>query len=315
MRIAVVDLISNTCFPLLAADELGLFKAEGLDVEIELLPLREAQALRSGAVDLTAAGMVYGLLTEFPDWKGAKIVVALSQGTPWLLVVRADLAARRGDIGAVRGLRLTAAEGPDQALKQMMIRSGIEPGRDFDIVELPGARGRDVSFGVFAARALEAGQIDGFWANAMGAETVVSRGTGKVLIDVRRGDDPCNARHFTFAAMATTDDYLRREAGGVAGAVRAVVKAQHMLRADPSLARRIGQGKFPPDAAELITRTIERDVAFYDPVITEEAVVNINEFAKAIGHLSGPVPYDRVVDVRFRQWWTYPGTSRNKAIP
>ena len=77
MRIAVVDLISNTCFPLLAADELGLFKAEGLDVEIELLPLREAQALRSGAVDLTAAGMVYGLLTEFPDWKGAKIVVAL----------------------------------------------------------------------------------------------------------------------------------------------------------------------------------------------------------------------------------------------
>ena len=38
MRIAAVDLVSNTCFPVLAADELGLFKAEGLDVEIELLP-------------------------------------------------------------------------------------------------------------------------------------------------------------------------------------------------------------------------------------------------------------------------------------
>ena len=305
MRIAAVDLVSNTCFPLLAADELGLFKAEGLDVEIELLPmLRGTQALRSGAVDLMAAGSVYDVLTEFPGWKGAKIVVALSQGTPWLLVMRADLAAKRGDVSAVKGLRLAAAEGPDQALKRMLIRAGIAPGIDFDIVELPGARDRDVSFGVFAARALEAGQIDGFWANAMGAETAVSRGAGKIHIDVRRGDDPCDARHFTFAAMATTDAYLERDAPRVEGAVRAVVKAQDMLRADPSLARQIGQGKFPPESAALITRTIERDVAFYDPVITEEAIASINAFAQAIGHLSGPVPYDQVVDVRFRQWWT-----------
>ena len=216
MRIAAVDLVSNTCFPLLAADELGLFKAEGLDVEIELLPmLRGTQALRSGAVDLMAAGSVYDVLTEFPGWKGAKIVVALSQGTPWLLVMRSDLAAKRGDINAVRGLRLTAAEGPDQALKQMLIRVGLVPGRDLEIVELAGARERDVSFGVFAARALEAGQIDGFWANAMGAEIAVTRGIGKVLIDVRRGDDPAEVRHFTFAAMATTDEYLRRDAATV----------------------------------------------------------------------------------------------------
>ena len=36
MRIAAVDLVSNTCFPALAADELGFFKGEGLDVQIEL---------------------------------------------------------------------------------------------------------------------------------------------------------------------------------------------------------------------------------------------------------------------------------------
>ena len=221
MRIATVDLVSNTCFPLLAADTLGLFKAEGLDVEIELLPmLRGTQALKSGAVDLMTAGSVYDILTEFPAWKGAKVVVALSQGTPWLLVVRSDLAAPRGDINAVKGLRLTAAEGPDQAFKQMLMRAGLVPGRDLEIVELPGARGRDVSFGVFAARALEAGQIDGFWANAMGGETAVSSGAGKVLIDVRRGGDPADVRHFTFAAMATTDRYLDRNFAQAQGAVR-----------------------------------------------------------------------------------------------
>jgi NitT/TauT family transport system substrate-binding protein len=267
--------------------------------------LRGTQALCNGTVDLMAAGSVYDVLTEFSGWKGAKIVVALSQGTPWLLVVRADLAARRGDVSAVKGLRLTAAEGPDKALKQMLIRAGIEPGRDVEITELPGARGRDVSFGVFAARALEAGLIDGFWANAMGAETAISRGAGKVLIDVRRGDDPADVRRFTFAAIATTDAYLERDRAGVEGAVRAVVKAQEMLRADPALAGQIGKYKFPPESAALIMRTIERDVAFYDPVITEEAVTSMNAFAQAIGHLPGPVPDDQVVDVWSRQWWTY----------
>ena len=116
LRIAAVDLISNTCFPALAADELGFFKAEGLDARIELVAMLGAtKALRDGSADAMVAGSVHDVLTEFPDWRGAKIVVALSQGTPWLLVVRADLTAKRGDIKAIRGLRLSAAEGPDQA--------------------------------------------------------------------------------------------------------------------------------------------------------------------------------------------------------
>lgn len=79
-----------------------------------------------------------------------------------------------------------------------------------------------------------------------------------------------------------------------------------MLRADPFLAQKIGQGKFPPDSAELIVRTIQRDVEFYDSVITEEAVAKMNAFVQAIGCLPGPVPYDQVVDIRFRQSWTQP---------
>jgi ABC-type nitrate/sulfonate/bicarbonate transport system substrate-binding protein len=305
MRIAAVDLITNTCFPVLTADELGLFKAEGVEVEIELLPmLRATRALRAGAVDAMIAGSVYDLLTEFPGWNGAKIVMAVSQGTPWLLVVRADLAAKRGDINAVKGLRLTAAEGPDHTLKQMLIRAGIDPKRDLELVDLPGVNDPGVSFGVFAAKALAEAKIDGFWANAMGAETVVSRGIGKILIDVRRGDDPGDARHFTFAAFATTEAYIQRQTASVEAAVRAVIKAQKALRAEPSLARKVGQSKFPPDAAALIARTIERDVMFYDPVVSEQAIAGLNGFAQAIGYLSGPVPYEQVVDVRFRKLWT-----------
>jgi ABC-type nitrate/sulfonate/bicarbonate transport system substrate-binding protein len=305
LRVAAVDLVSNTCFPALAADELGFFKAEGLDARIELVAMLGAtKALRDGGADAMIAGSVHDVLREFPDWRGVKVVVALSQGTPWLLVVRADLAARRGDLNAVKGLRLTAAEGPDLALKQMLLGAGIIPGRDLEIIELPGAKARDVSFGVFAARALEARQIDGFWANAMGAETAVSRGAGKILIDVRRGDDPGEVRHFTFAGMATTDAFIERESETIGAAVRAIVKAQKALRANPKLAAEVGQRKFPPDAAALIARVVERDAPFYDPYIYEEAVAGINRFAQSVEHLSGPVAYEQVAAVRYRELWT-----------
>jgi len=303
-RIAAVDLVSNTCFPALAADALGYFKAEGLDASIELAAMLGAtKALRDGSADAMIAGSVHDVLTEFPDWRGVKIVVALSQGTPWLVTVRADLAAKRGDLNALRGLRLSAAEGPDLALKRMLSGAGIDPARDLQIVELPGAKSRDVSFGVFAARALEAGQVDGFWANAMGAETAVSRGTGKILIDVRRGDDPDEVRYFTFAGMAITDKFIEREPHAVAAAVRAIVKAQKALRADPSLAREVGKRKFSQDAAELISNVVARDVEFYDPAITEDMVAKMNRFAQSVGHLSGPVAYDKVVAVQYRDLW------------
>jgi ABC-type nitrate/sulfonate/bicarbonate transport system substrate-binding protein len=306
MRIATLDLISNTCFPLLAADELGLFEAEGVDVSVELNP-RGVAALRNGDCDVLANGSLFGMLREFPRWDGAKLVLALSQGTPWLLVVRADLPAEQGDLSAIKGLRLIAGEAPAHAFRQMTIRAGIVPDRDFElIVDKVGTRSSDVSFGLSAERALEAGLIDGFWGNALAATTAVDSGVGKVLIDVRRGDDPGDVRHFSFAGLGTTDAYLERNAPGVEAAVRAIVKAERMLRADPSLAQKIGQGKFPADSADLIGRTIEQDVEFYDPVITEEAVANMNAFAQTIGFLTGPVPYDQVVDVRFRQFWTQP---------
>ena len=304
LRIAAVDLVSNTCFPALAAAELGFYEAEGLTAHVELVPMLGAtKALRAGAADAMIAGSVHDLLTEFPRWEGVKLLVALSQGTPWLLVVRADLAAKRGDIHAVKGLRLTAAEGPDLALRQMLTEARIDPDRDLQIVELPGAKARDVSFGVFAARALEAGQIDGFWANAMGSETAVSRGVGKVLIDVRRGDDPAEVRRFTFAGLATTDALIEREPETAAAAIRAIVKTQKALRANPQLAGDVGRYKFPKEAAELITRIVERDLPFYDPVIYEESVAGLNRFAQSVGHLPGPVAYEHVVAVRFRDLW------------
>lgn len=304
MRIAAVDLVSNTCFPALAAQELGVFEEEGLDAEIELVSqIGATRALLDGSVDAMIAGSVHDLLREFPDWQGAKLLVALSQGTPWLLTVRADLPAQRGDFSALKGLRFAAAEGPDLVFHKLLADAGIDPARDVEMVHLPGAEARDVSFGVFAARGMEAGLIDGFWSNAMGSATAVARGVGKLHADVRRGDDPSDVRFCTFAGLGTTDAFIEKAPDDAARAVRAIVKAQKALRADPSLAVKVGEGLFPADATALIAPIVQRDAPFYEPAISEEAVLKLNRFAQSVGHLTGPVPYEQVAAVQFRELW------------
>lgn len=305
MRIATPDLVTNSYFPALAAAELGFFQAEGLDARVDLVnPAPKAMAaLRDGAVDAVAGG-AHTTLTAFPQWKGAKLVVALAQGTPWLLVLRADLAARRGDLHAVKGLRIGAAPGPDAALRRLLIEAGVDAERDgVRIGPVPGAEAPGVSFGVLAAKALEEKQLDGFWANALGSETAVRRGVGKIVVDVRRGDGPPEAKDFTCAALVTTEALIARDPDGVAAAVRAIVKVQRALRADPARAAEVGRRRFPPNAAEMIASLVERDLPFYDPTISEDAVDTMNRFARSLGLLTDPVPYDQVVATRFRPLW------------
>ena len=305
MRIATPDLVTNSYFPALAAEELGVYREEGLDAHVELLPSLDAvNALRDGAVDFVAGG-AHTMLLAFPGWKGAKLVATLSQGTPWLLVMRTDLKVPRGDVASVKGRRIGAAPGPDRAFQRLLAESGIDPVRDHvSIAPVPGALDPGASFGVLAAEALEKGAVDGFWANALGSETAVRRGVGTIVVDSRRGDGPPGDGQYTFAALATTDALIQREPERVAGAVRAIVRSQRLLKENPARATDVGRRRFPPAAAEIIAAVVERDLPFYDASISESSVTSMNRFAQAIGMLEGPVAYESVVATRFRPLWS-----------
>jgi NitT/TauT family transport system substrate-binding protein len=304
MRIGCVDFVSNTFFPATAAEELGFFKAEGVDARVHLLRTLVAfTALRDGEVDALAAP-AHSVLRAFPQWKGAKLVVALAQGTPWLVVLKASLPGQRGDAAALKDLRIAAAAGPNLAFRQFLIEAGLEPGRDVEIVDLPNGEAADVNFGVLAAGALEGGLIDGFFANAMGAEISIQKGIGRILVDVRRdGEQFYNARHFTFAALIVTDGLIARSPAKVASMVSGIVKVQKALRANPALATEVGRRRFPPDAAERIASLVERDLPFYDPNIPEEAVAGVNRFAQSLGLIAAPIPYGQMVAESCRKLW------------
>lgn len=249
MRIGVPDLVSNSYFPAVAAVDLGAFEAEGLDADIELVfPVTRAmEMLRDGELDYVA-GSAHAVLTAFPRWEGASLLAALAQHMYWFLVLRSDLRVQRGEIEAVKGLRIGAAPGPRDGLEEMLREAGIDPGRDgVDIGPVPGATGSGVSFGVQAARALAEGDIDGFWANGMGTEVAVRSGAGSVVLDVRRGDGPPAARGYTFPAFVTGDRRIAGAPDEVAAAVRAIVAAQGMLREDPSRAAWVGEKRFPAE--------------------------------------------------------------------
>src|SRR6201986_3947532 len=235
MKLAIPDMISNSYFPAIAAIELGCFKDEGLDVEMEMIYPGDKcyAAMRDGAVDFVG-GSAHSALAAFPEFEGVKLLGAQAQGMYWFLILHKDLGAARGDIAAVKGKRIGAAPWVEMGLRRLLQEAGIDLARDqVTVAPVPGMQGAGVNFGVTAARAMEERKIDGFWANGMGAEVAVRRGVGTMVLDIRRGDGPKPCFNYTMASIATTDKLIADNPEVAAAAVRALVKTQAAWKKGP----------------------------------------------------------------------------------
>jgi ABC-type nitrate/sulfonate/bicarbonate transport system substrate-binding protein len=305
MKVVIPDLVSNSYFPAIAAVEMGFFKEEGLDAELELIyPVDNCyRALRDGKCDFVG-GSSHSVPSAFPEWQGARFLGALAQGTYWFLVMRADLNARRGDLSVVKGRRIGAAPMIDIGLKELLKESGIDPVRDnVQIAPPPMPAVPNVSFGVNAAKAMEDGKIDGFWANGMGAEVAIRRGAGTLVLDARRGDGPKSLFGYTFGALVTRADVVEKTPDKAAAAVRALVKTQKALKADPKRATKVGEKWFPAFEASLIATLVERDLPYYDPAISRGAFDSMCKFAQTVGLTKGVGKYEDVVATQFSNLW------------
>jgi NitT/TauT family transport system substrate-binding protein len=304
-RLMVADLDSPSYFVAVAAAELGFFKQEGIDVVLERIYGAHdgAERLRDGTLHFYG-GPAYAATSVFPAWKGVKLLCALAQYSYWFLAVRADLDAKRGDLGALKGLRISSSmAAPVLGLKHLLAESGVDLERDnVQIVPAPPSRqGRWM--GRAGVDAITEGLADAYWGNGMRVALGEKLGVAKLHLDIRRGDGPPGARWYNFAALTTTERLLDEQPHIGAAAVRAIVKAQKALKSDPSLAAAIGESLFPREEASLIAPLIERDAPFYDATISPEAIEGLNRFASAVGLISEAVPYDRLVATQFRQLW------------
>jgi ABC-type nitrate/sulfonate/bicarbonate transport system substrate-binding protein len=259
--------------------------------------------LREGTVDFVG-GSAHSALSAFPDWKGVKLLCAQAQGMYWFLVMRSDLNARRGDVTVVKGRRIGAAPWVEMGLRRLLSAAGIDmKGDNVAIVPVPRAQGAGINFGVNAARALEAKEIDGFWANGMGAEVAVQRGVGSIVLDVRRGDGPKGCFNYTMSSVAATEDLIANSSQTAAAAVRAIVRTQAALKKDPARATEVGKKLFPPVEAGLIAELIRRDLPYYDATISPDFVAGLNQFTIDMGLIKRPARYDDVVATQFSTLW------------
>ena len=295
LRVAIPDLVSPSYFPAIAAVELGCFRDEGFDATLELIyPVtRTYEELRDGRLDFVG-GAAHAALYAFKDWRGGKLLCALAQNMYWFLIVKSALGAEKGNLSVVKGLRIGAAPGPVDGLKRMLAAAGIDPQRDVQIGPVPGTADKTASFGLMAAKALHEGKIDGFWANGMGAEVAVRNGIGTLVLDARR-EAHAEARGYTFPALATSARVIDERPQAARAAVRAVKRAQQLLKGNPERATEVGRRRFPPAEAELIAELVRRDLPFYDAGISRDAVASLNRFARDIGLLTSTVGYEDVV--------------------
>jgi NitT/TauT family transport system substrate-binding protein len=307
LRLAVADLDSPSYFVATAAAELGYFKQEGVDIELEhAFGAKDGpERLRDGTLHFFA-GPAYAATRAFPGWKGAKLLCALSQYAYWCMAVRADLDVGRGDLAALKGLRISSSmEFPVMALRHMLAEAGVDLARDKVRIVPTSSTNTDGHLrGRVGIDAIAQGMADAFWGNGMRVALGEALGVAKLHLDLRRGDGPPGARFYNFAALTTTERLIAERPQIAAGAVRAIVKAQRALKADPSLATDIGNRLFPPDEAALIAGLIARDAPFYDASMSPEAIAGLNKFAQANGLIAEPIPYDRLVASQFRHLWS-----------
>ena len=301
MRITVSDSISPSYFVAIAAVQLGFFREEGVDMEFVFTPADPSQALRDGLVDFYG-GSPYTGLHRFPGWRGGAILCALSQYTYWFLAVRSDIKCERGDIGAVKGLRISASALPGLTLKRVLEEASIDL-QKANVRIVPSLPRTSQNWAWDGVDAIEQGVADGYWGNGLRADLGVKRGVAKILLDVRRGDGPPAARHFTFPALITTERLVKEQPNVAAAAVRAIVKTQKALKADPQLAAKAAQRLFPAEELSLIAYEIARDAPFYDPTVNPEMVAHISNFAREVNTLEGEVTYDQVVATQFASLW------------
>lgn len=302
IKIAVPDMISNSYFPVLAACKLGFLRAQGLDCSLILMSPADKgyQALKNDEIDFVGAE-AHAALAVFPRWNGIKLICAQAQGMYWFLVMRSDLGAKRGDLQCVGGRRIGAAPWVELGLKRLLIDAGMDLVRDnIVIAPIPGGLELKVNTGVTAAKALESRVIDGFWANGMGAEIAVRRGSGTIVLDVRRGDGPKGAFDYTLPVVAATDRLIEKSPEIIEAVVRALVATQVALKRDVTLAADVGRKLFPPTEAKLIAEIVAHDLPFYDSSLSRPTIASLNRFARDVGLLDCEPSYEDVVAAQFQ---------------
>jgi ABC-type nitrate/sulfonate/bicarbonate transport system substrate-binding protein len=105
------------------------------------------------------------------------------------------------------------------------------------------------------------------------------------------------------ACVAASDQLIAQSPETVAAAVRAIVRAQQLLKGDVDLAKAVGKKLFPAMEADAITDIIKRDLPYYEASISRDAVARMVGFSQKAGILTRTPSYQEIVAAQFEPLW------------
>lgn len=242
----------------------GLFKAEGLDVELVIadVPRQSGMFLMQGRVDvaLMQPPVYLGLIAEQQPFV---LFASLLANDPINLIVRADVAATlklapgaplADRLKAIKGLRIGVAPEPPRRLRVLFAHAGMDADRDAQIVIRRGDEQVD---------ALARGEVDALYAHTPFLEDAIVR-LGAVMIVNQSSGEVAPLANGQIHSLGATKAYVAAHPEVILKVTRAIARAQELLHRDAAaaVAALIGAGITAPTPQHL-----ETIVRLYQPAV------------------------------------------------
>lgn len=291
-------------FTVYVAEGKGLFAAQGLDAQLVYF--------RSGAETTTA---VVSGSTEFGALATEHVVQVRDQGlrlkaivanladSPYTLIVRKEVelpSAARGYPHVLRDLKglkfgITGrGASTDFTLRFLLKEAGLDPEKDVTIIATGGV--------ATSLAALQKGDIQAYMAfEPIQTQAVYGLGVAKAVLDIRKGQGPVVLQEYAFNSMVAREEYLAANPDVARRVVAAVVEAERFMQDPKNLEEvaQVAERYFKGLDAKLLRQVVGDSIKGYRPVITREAVANINRMLQSAGLIKSPAAYEDVVDTRF----------------
>jgi len=303
VKIATINLL--TFSPVWVAEKLGYFKDEGLDVTIVPTNSGDAsvQAMLGGSVQAAATGFATPIeLTS--KGQAIQLLAGLEMATIYTFVGGKDFPQIPADdpqafVKAMKGKKFgVAASGStgDTIARGIFSEYGLDPDKDVKITA--------VGVGAQATAALKAGAVDALVSYEPDVTKMVQSGVGHVVFDLRTTKNETTFSHLPTSAFQATKKWIDGHKDTAAKLVRAITRANDVLREDPATALPVLEKLYPDLSADAVENIYAAAQGHFSSAITEDTYAAAIKIYKQAGVTKEDVPYTDVVATQFTSDWS-----------
>jgi NitT/TauT family transport system substrate-binding protein len=293
---------STSAVVLFVARDGGYFEREGLAVTItEFTSGAEAErAMVAGAVDMGGGGVGSTLLMANQGIK-AKNVVLFQKKPIFTLVASNRITGKPGDLKALKGKTIGISSPgslTDLFLRIALRDAGLDPDRDVTLVATGGLNAH--------LPALQSGRVDAQMTWEPATVNITSKEkAGTVFLDLRGDNVPAPLQNMLGSSLQASDKWLSEPANllKAKAAARAIAKASRAINANPDLMLASMQRMFPTLSPDLLKEIARIEAPAFSPIITKDAVDNMNRIYRAAGLTKTDVGFTDIVDPRLSSEW------------